>query len=60
MESIDNYRPSCFLIRKDIDSGFLLYNTATETVVIANATYAQSGSLVSITLPVNLAFRTLS
>jgi radical SAM protein with 4Fe4S-binding SPASM domain len=33
MESLDNYRPSRFLIRKDIDSGFLLYNTATGCIV---------------------------
>lgn len=34
MESLENYRPSCFLIRKDIDSDFLLYNTATGSIVL--------------------------
>lgn len=34
MESLKNYRPSRFLIRKDIESGFLLYNTATGGIVL--------------------------
>lgn len=32
-KNLNNYRPICFLIRKDIDSGFLLYNTATGGIV---------------------------
>lgn len=33
MEKIDNYRPIRFLIRKKIDSGILLYNTLTGSIV---------------------------
>ncbi len=34
METLEEYRPIRFLIRKDIDSGFLLYNTATGGIVL--------------------------